>query len=125
MSQTFRICSNTGLQHQGHALSRDQLVAAVWPRHYKGGSNIVDTSTTSVTRLTAPHPNCLYGPCAESVTRLGDMRVRSFTRTGWILAGWSPLVLALVIAATMVTTVVVHLRADNEDLDGQLCLAPQ
>jgi DNA-binding response OmpR family regulator len=31
------------MQHQGYALSRDQLVQAVWPRDYEGGSNVVDT----------------------------------------------------------------------------------
>ncbi|HEX8966910.1 MAG TPA: response regulator transcription factor [Chloroflexota bacterium] len=31
------------MRHPGHALSRDQLVQAVWPRDYEGGSNVVDT----------------------------------------------------------------------------------
>jgi DNA-binding response OmpR family regulator len=31
------------MRHPGHALSRDQLVHAVWPRDYQGGSNVVDT----------------------------------------------------------------------------------
>ena len=48
-----------------------------------------------------------------------------FTRTGWTLAGWNLLVLALAIAATMLTAVVVQVRADNADIDGQLHLAAQ
>ncbi len=31
------------MRHPGHALSRDQLVQAVWPRDYEGGNNVVDT----------------------------------------------------------------------------------
>jgi DNA-binding response OmpR family regulator len=31
------------MRHRGHALSRDQIVDAVWPRDYAGGSNVVDT----------------------------------------------------------------------------------
>jgi two-component system, OmpR family, response regulator len=31
------------MRHPGHALSRDQLVQAVWPRDFEGGSNVVDT----------------------------------------------------------------------------------
>jgi two-component system, OmpR family, response regulator len=31
------------MRHPGHALSRDQLVQAVWPRDFDGGSNVVDT----------------------------------------------------------------------------------
>ncbi len=51
--------------------------------------------------------------------------MRPFIRTGWTLAGWNMLVLALVIAATMLTAVVVQVRADNADIDGQLRLAAQ
>jgi len=31
------------MRHPGHTLSRDQLIQAVWPRDYEGGSNVVDT----------------------------------------------------------------------------------
>jgi DNA-binding response OmpR family regulator len=31
------------MRHPGHTLSRDQIVDAVWPRDYAGGSNVVDT----------------------------------------------------------------------------------
>jgi DNA-binding response OmpR family regulator len=31
------------MRHVGHVLSREQLVQAVWPRDYEGGSNVVDT----------------------------------------------------------------------------------
>jgi DNA-binding response OmpR family regulator len=31
------------MRHPGHALSRDQLVQAVWPRDFEGGNNVVDT----------------------------------------------------------------------------------
>ena len=31
------------MRHPGHTLTRDQLVQAVWPRDYEGGSNVVDT----------------------------------------------------------------------------------
>ncbi|HEX8966911.1 MAG TPA: HAMP domain-containing sensor histidine kinase, partial [Chloroflexota bacterium] len=51
--------------------------------------------------------------------------MRPFNRTGWTLAGWNLLVLALVIAATMLTAVVVQVGADNADIDGQLRLAAQ
>ena len=48
-----------------------------------------------------------------------------FNRTGWRLAGWNLLVLVLVIAATMLTAVIVQVRADNSDIDGQLRMAAQ
>ncbi len=31
------------MRHSGQVLSREQLVDAVWPRDYEGGSNVVDT----------------------------------------------------------------------------------
>jgi DNA-binding response OmpR family regulator len=31
------------MRHPGHTLTRDQLLQAVWPRDYEGGSDVVDT----------------------------------------------------------------------------------
>jgi signal transduction histidine kinase len=51
--------------------------------------------------------------------------MRAFDRTGWTLAGWNLLVLALVIAVTMLIAIVVQVRADNADIDGQLRASAQ
>jgi signal transduction histidine kinase len=51
--------------------------------------------------------------------------MRAFDRTGWTLAGWNLLVLAIVIAATMLIAVVVQVRADNADIDDQLRVSAQ
>ena len=51
--------------------------------------------------------------------------MRAFDRTGWTLAAWNLLVLAIVIAATMLIAVVVQVRADNVDIDDQLRVSAQ
>jgi two-component system sensor histidine kinase CiaH len=55
----------------------------------------------------------------------GQTKMRAFDRTGWTLAGWNLLVLAIVIAATMLIAVVVQVRADNADIDDQLRASAQ
>ena len=51
--------------------------------------------------------------------------MRLFDRTGWRLASWNLLVLTLVLAATMLTAVVVQTRADDADVERELRLGAQ
>jgi DNA-binding response OmpR family regulator len=53
-------------QHEGKAVSRDELLNAVWGYEYDGGSNVVDAMVRSLRKKLGAHASCI-----ETIPRVG------------------------------------------------------
>jgi len=54
------------MQHEGKAVSRDELLNVVWGYDYDGGSNVVDAMVRSLRKKLGDHAKCI-----ETVASIG------------------------------------------------------